>query len=117
MCIDVEPPFFQKPSEEMWVRSRMFPGKFDPFVEIIRVNFLRIMATPCLRYFGINLDNSIPLDQNPFKGRCNEYRHYEMVQHSAGYGFIRLDDGSKDVFVHVSAVERSSVGNPQESQN
>lgn len=27
-----------------------------------------------------------------------------------GYGFIQPDDGSKDVFVHISAVERSSLG-------
>ena len=39
-----------------------------------------------------------------------------MVQHPTGYGFIQPDDGSKDVFVHVSAVERSSIGNLQEGQ-
>ncbi len=33
-----------------------------------------------------------------------------------GYGFIQPDDGSKDVFVHLSAVERSSIGNLQEGQ-
>ena len=26
-----------------------------------------------------------------------------------GYGFIQLDDGSKDVFVHVSDVQRSGL--------
>ena len=34
-----------------------------------------------------------------------------------GYGFIQPDDGSKDVFVHVSEVERAGIGNPQEGQN
>jgi CspA family cold shock protein len=33
-----------------------------------------------------------------------------------GYGFIQPDDGSKDVFVHVSAVENSGLGNLQEGQ-
>ncbi|MBV8095663.1 MAG: cold-shock protein [Acetobacteraceae bacterium] len=33
-----------------------------------------------------------------------------------GYGFIQPDDGSKDVFVHVSAVERSSLGTLREGQ-
>jgi cold shock protein len=33
-----------------------------------------------------------------------------------GYGFIRPQDGSKDVFVHISAVERSGIGNLREGQ-
>jgi cold shock protein len=33
-----------------------------------------------------------------------------------GYGFIQPEDGSKDVFVHISAVERSGMSNLQEGQ-
>jgi len=33
-----------------------------------------------------------------------------------GYGFIQPEDGSKDVFVHISAVERSGIGNLAEGQ-
>jgi CspA family cold shock protein len=33
-----------------------------------------------------------------------------------GYGFIQPDDGSKDVFVHISAVERSEIGSLREGQ-
>lgn len=35
---------------------------------------------------------------------------------SKGFGFIQPDDGSKDVFVHVSAVERSGLSTLKEGQ-
>jgi cold shock protein len=33
-----------------------------------------------------------------------------------GYGFIQPEDGSKDVFVHISAVERAGMRSLQEGQ-
>jgi len=33
-----------------------------------------------------------------------------------GYGFIQPEDGSKDVFVHISAVERAGMGSLHEGQ-
>lgn len=33
-----------------------------------------------------------------------------------GFGFIAPEDGSADVFVHISAVERSGIGNLREGQ-
>lgn len=33
-----------------------------------------------------------------------------------GYGFIQPEDGGKDVFVHISAVERAGLGTLKEGQ-
>ncbi|MCX7348720.1 MAG: cold-shock protein [Alphaproteobacteria bacterium] len=33
-----------------------------------------------------------------------------------GYGFIAPDNGGKDVFVHISAVERAGLGGLNENQ-
>ena len=34
-----------------------------------------------------------------------------------GYGFIQPSDGSKDAFVHISAVERAGLTGLREGQN
>lgn len=33
-----------------------------------------------------------------------------------GFGFIELDEGGSDAFVHISAVERAGLGNLHEGQ-
>lgn len=33
-----------------------------------------------------------------------------------GYGFIQPEDGTKDVFVHISAVQRAGLQNLREGQ-
>ena len=38
----------------------------------------------------------------------------KFFNHSRGFGFIAPEDGSKDVFVHASALERSGVASIDE---
>ena len=40
----------------------------------------------------------------------------KFFNQAKGFGFIHPDDGSKDVFVHVSAVERAGLGTLKENQ-
>ncbi len=39
-----------------------------------------------------------------------------MVQRPEGYGFIQPDEGGADVFVHISAVQRSGLNGLDEGQ-
>jgi CspA family cold shock protein len=40
----------------------------------------------------------------------------KFYNNQKGYGFIQPDDGSKDVFVHVSAIERAGMSGLSEGQ-
>lgn len=40
----------------------------------------------------------------------------KFFNETKGYGFIQPDDGAKDVFVHISAVERSGLRTLTEGQ-
>src|SRR5438874_11718786 len=51
------------------------------------------------------------------------YLEYYMItgtvkffNNAKGFGFIQPDDGSKDVFVHISAVERAGLATLSENQ-
>jgi CspA family cold shock protein len=40
----------------------------------------------------------------------------KFFNNAKGYGFIHPEDGSKDVFVHISAVERAGLATLSENQ-
>jgi CspA family cold shock protein len=40
----------------------------------------------------------------------------KFFNNAKGFGFIAPDDGSKDVFVHISAVERAGLATLNEKQ-
>ena len=40
----------------------------------------------------------------------------KFFNQTKGFGFIQPEDGSKDVFVHISAVEQSGMGTLSEGQ-
>jgi len=40
----------------------------------------------------------------------------KFFNNQKGFGFITPSDGSKDVFVHISAVERAGMGTLNEGQ-
>jgi cold shock protein len=50
------------------------------------------------------------------KGRNMAIGTVKWFNAQKGYGFIQPEDGSKDVFVHITAVERSGIGNLHEGQ-
>ncbi len=52
----------------------------------------------------------------PTKENDHAYRDREWFNPTKGFGFIVPDEGGKDVFVHVSAIESAGLHNLSEGQ-
>ena len=50
------------------------------------------------------------------KGSIMQVGTVKFFNTQKGFGFIQPEDGSKDVFVHISAVESSTLGTLREGQ-
>jgi cold shock protein len=69
---------------------------------------LRLPAThgvgPALQYSELEAGGLVPTGK------------VKWFNKTKGYGFIQPDDGSKDVFVHISALERAGMDTLAEGQ-
>jgi cold shock protein len=57
-----------------------------------------------------------PITHLPLKGFSMATGTVKWYNDQKGYGFIQPDDGGKDVFVHISAVERAGMRGLNEGQ-
>jgi CspA family cold shock protein len=100
-----------EPGETLEVR--VGPGHKGPHItEIISVD--RSTAeptTPRRSNFGATTSNGLASDI-----AVEETGTVKWFNAERGYGFIALDSGGKDVFVHISALERSGLTSLSEGQ-
>jgi cold shock protein len=70
---------------------------------------------PCPRRLDVSRA-SARADTKPLKEDYMATGTVKFFNTTKGFGFIGPDDGSKDVFVHISAVEKSGLGTIKEGQ-
>src|SRR5579884_1204294 len=66
-----------------------------------------VSAPPCVGQAAMNAVGSVPMAQHGVVKFFNGER---------GYGFIKPDDGGRDVFVHITAVEQAGLKGLNEGQ-
>jgi cold shock protein len=75
------------------------------------------LASRALRVGLTTFFQNLDLSQRLLERRClMSQGTVKWFNASKGFGFIQPDDGSKDVFVHISAVERAGMQNLNEGQ-
>jgi CspA family cold shock protein len=101
-----------QPGETLEVR--VGPGHKGPHVtEIISVDSsTAVPAAPRRSNFGTTTSNGSSSDVSG-----EETGTVKWFNPERGYGFIARDNGGKDVFVHVSALERSGLTGLNEGQS
>lgn len=52
----------------------------------------------------------------PVRGNYYDSWYSKIFNPAKGFGFIEPDDGTKDAFVHISAVERAGLSTLNEGQ-
>ncbi len=78
---------------------------------------LSTSAEPGVRFPRISIRSSDPSGGNPRKGTIGmPTGTVKWFNATKGYGFIQPDDSSKDVFLHISDVQRAGLDSPQEGE-
>jgi cold shock protein len=90
---------------------RLAPGQRGPQVtEVISVD--GSTATPSRPRKSFRS----PSDRQPLEASVQEMGTVKWYNATKGFGFIVLDGGGKDIFVHASALERAGIMNLNEGQ-
>jgi CspA family cold shock protein len=95
---------------------RVGQGQKGPQVsEVLTVDLSTAEAAPPRRPMGDRPERAPRQDRN--SGPTEEHEGVvKWYNPEKGFGFIALDSGGKDAFVHVSAVERAGYGSLEEGQ-